>query len=134
MKYILADSCIWVEFFKGSNKDLCEKLERLIIEDRVLLSDIVRSELLVGARNKNELNELRSVFSGLHVAEIDSDIIIKAGELGFAMRKKGFSLPLTDLIIVSQALFHNSRIWTYDKHFYTLNDNLNLDFLVNQKN
>lgn len=129
MKHILVDTCIWVDFFKDSDTDLSDRLENLISEDKVLLSDVVRSELLIGARDKKELEELSSVLDGLNVAEINSKTFIKAGELGFLMRREGFTLPLSDLIITAQAINHESQIWTYDKHFSTLEKTLEIDFL-----
>ena len=132
MKYILVDTCIWVDFFKDSDAALGDRLENLISEDRVLLSDVIRSELLVGARDKKELEELRSVLDGLKIAKIDSEIFIKAGELGFLMRREGFTLPLTDLIITAQAIHQKSKIWTYDKHFSTLEKILKIDLIYKQ--
>ena len=127
MKHILVDTCIWVDFFKDSDTDLSDRLENLISEDKVLLSDVVRSELLIGARDKKELEELSSVLDGLNVAEINSKTFIKAGELGFLMRRKGFTLPLSDLIITAQVINHETQIWTYDKHFSILEENLDID-------
>lgn len=129
MKYILVDTCIWVDFFKDFNADLCDRLENLISEDRVLLSDVVRTELLVGARDKKELEVLSSVLEGLKIAKIDSEIFIKAGELGFFMRREGITLPLTDLIITAQAIDNESQIWTYDKHFDQLDKQLEPDLI-----
>jgi len=129
MKYILVDTCIWVDFFKDSDTDLSYRLENLISEDRVILSDVVRSELLVGARDKKEMEELSSVLGGLKIAEIDSKTFIKAGALGFSMRRAGYTLPLTDLIITAQAIHQESQIWTYDKHFSTLESELEIDLI-----
>ena len=129
MKYILIDTCIWVDFFKDSNTALCDRLENLISEDRILLSDVVRSELLVGARGKKEMEELSSVLEGLKIAKIDSKIFIKAGELGFFIRRAGFTLPLTNLIITAQAMHYSSPIWTYDKHLSTLEKKLEIDLI-----
>jgi len=127
MKYILVDTCIWVDFFKDTNTALSDKLENLISEDSILISDVVRAELLVGARDKKELEELSSVLDGLNVAKIDSQTFTKAGELGFLMRRAGFTLPLTDLIITAQAIQLESQIWTYDKHFSSLEKNLDIN-------
>jgi len=129
MKYILVDTCIWVDFFKDSNAAVSDRLETLISEDRVLMSDVVRAELLVGARDKKELEELNSVLDGLKVAEIDSQTFIKAGELGFLMRREGFTLPLTDLLITAQALHQETQIWTSDNHFSTLEKYLTIDLI-----
>lgn len=129
MKLVLVDTCIWVDFFRNFNVALGDRLENLISEDRVLLSDVVRSELLIGARDKKELEELNSVLEGLNVAEINSKTFIKAGELGFLMRREGFTFPLSDLIITAQAINHESQIWTFDKHFSTLEKTLEIDLL-----
>ena len=129
MKYIMVDTCIWADFFKDSDTEISDKLENLISEDRVLLSDVIRSELLIGARDKKELEKLNSVLDGLKVVEIDSQTFIKAGELGFLMRREGFTLPLTDLLITAQALHQETQIWTYDNHFSTLEKYLVIDLI-----
>ncbi len=128
----MVDTCIWVDFFKDSDPGISDKLENLISEDRVLLSDVVRAELLVGSRDKNEVNELNSVLDGLNIAEINSETFAKAGELGFIMRRAGFTLPLTDLIIAAQAMHRESLIWTYDKHFSTLEKKLDIELTYNR--
>ncbi len=127
MKYILVDTCIWVDFFKDSDTVLSDRLENLISEDRVILSDVVRSELLIGARDKKEMEELSTVLDGLKIAEIDSKTFIKAGELGFLMRRAGYTLPLTDLIITAQVIYNESLIWTYNKHFSTLEKEIEIE-------
>ncbi len=133
MKYTLVDTCIWVDFFKDSNTSVNDRLEKLISEDSILISDVVRAELLIGARDRIEMGELSSVLDGLNLAKIESETFIKAGELGFIMRRAGFTLPLTDLIIAAQAIQLESQIWTYDKHFFTLEKILEIDLLYRLK-
>ena len=50
----------------------------------------------------------------------DRDWIV-AGEIGAALRKKGVTVPLADLIIYTVALNNNCSIFTLDSHFAMIN-------------
>ena len=42
---------------------------------------------------------------------------MKAGKLSCSLRRKGVTLPLTDIAIAVLAIEHNLSIFTLDKHF-----------------
>ena len=60
---------------------------------------------------------------------------IEAGRISFALRKKGITIPTTDLIIASLALEHNCSLLTLDPHFQKIpgvkpfNDQLKMNTL-----
>jgi predicted nucleic acid-binding protein len=54
---------------------------------------------------------------GINWLETDSKVYSKAAETGFGLRRKGITIPATDLIITSCALIHDSTILHFDKHF-----------------
>ena len=42
---------------------------------------------------------------------------IEAGRIGYSLRRKGLTIPTTDLIIASLALDNNCLVFTLDPHF-----------------
>jgi predicted nucleic acid-binding protein len=42
---------------------------------------------------------------------------IQSGRIAFALRKKGITIPITDLVIASLSLENNCKIFTLDLHF-----------------
>ncbi len=123
----MVDTCIWVDFFKNTNHDQCDMLEHLIMEDRVLVSDVVRAELLVGSKSIKEFKLIESVINGLKIAPVNSEVFNEAANLGYELRRQGQTLPLTDLIIAAQCQQQNIPVWTKDKHFLVLHDKFNLE-------
>ena len=53
----------------------------------------------------------------LEYIEMSEDLWIKAGELSSALRRKGKTIPFSDILIAAIALENNLSILTVDKHF-----------------
>jgi len=47
---------------------------------------------------------------------------IKAGRISFSLRKKGVTIPTTDLIIASLAIENHCSVMTLDSHFNKIPD------------
>ncbi len=127
MDNYFVDSTIWVEFFKGSNEIIRALVTPLIDEDRIYYNGIVLSELLTGALNKKEFDFLRSNFGGLHYLETSQELFEAAGQLGFSLRRKGVTIPLSDLVIAAHCNHHHLRLLTLDNHFRLIEAHSKLD-------
>ena len=114
---VLIDTSVWIEFLKGKNKDIVDKVKALILANRALLCGVVISELLVGVRKKKERDVLAKALGAIQYVEADKDTWILAGELGEDLSSKGINIPLTDLIIAALALKNDYKVFTSDPHF-----------------
>jgi len=76
-------------------------------EGRVVGTGIVLTELPQGA--KIELETTQNTW-------------IKAGRTSYILRRKGITIPTTDLIIASLALEYDCLIFTLDPHFEKIPD------------
>ena len=56
----------------------------------------------------------------LGFAETTADVWIKAGNISCGLRKKGVTLPLSDLLIGAAALEHGLYVLTRDEHFKSI--------------
>jgi predicted nucleic acid-binding protein len=114
----LIDTSAWIEYYR---KDGEQKYKEDVIDalknNTAAICGIIKIELLVHARTKNEYQLLESDFSAIHWIESESKVYDKAAEMGFRLRRKGITIPATDLIIASCAIINNSILLHYDKHF-----------------
>ncbi len=116
IKGILADTSVWIEFFKLQS-GIGKKLESLIIKNSVWICGFVLFELVQGVRTEEEKTTVLNAFSDMEYAEMTKRLWQKAGELSASLKKKGLNLPLSDICIATVAIEHNLSIFTLDKHF-----------------
>ena len=126
MSKFIIDSTIWIDFFKGKNKAVNNFVLPLIEEDKIYYNGIILSELLIGATNKKEFSFLKNNFEGFKHLKTDKNIFTQASQIGFRLRKKGYAIPLTDLIIAAHAIHYDLTIVTADSHFKLINKNIRL--------
>jgi predicted nucleic acid-binding protein len=113
---IFVDTSIWIDAFRGRDREPGAQLRNLLDADEVALAAPVRVELLAGAPAR-ELSRLRRVLSALPIyAPTDAtwrtldawiDRCVCAGErFGFA-----------DLLIGGIVAEHGAAIWSKDRDF-----------------
>ncbi len=117
---VLIDTSAWIDFFRdtgGAAGDLVAELIRL---DQACLTGPVMAELLHGAKGKRETKELDTVFATIPILDVIGEDWINTGTILQALRKKGLSVPLTDVLIASVAQRNKMAVLTLDKHFQHL--------------
>lgn len=113
---ILADTCIWIEFFR-SRSAIGGVLETFIKENRVWICGCILSELIQGIQSETEKNRIVEALSDLNYIEMSKHLWQSSGEISAFIKKKGFSIPLSDIMIAAIAIEYNLHIFTLDKHF-----------------
>ncbi len=78
---------------------------------------MVLAELLQGIRGAREGKRVRAALRQLPFLDTSREHWERAGELSSALRRKGRTIPLSDLLIASVALSHDLEIFTTDPHF-----------------
>jgi predicted nucleic acid-binding protein len=113
---ILADTSVIIDFLRADtstkvrNKSLIEKL---IIDDRIIISKVVRLELLMGVRKSEQFYLARLIRSFREIASFPSSEICE--EILKKARGSGLTLGLPDLMILSDALEEKAKLATKDK-------------------
>ena len=120
MSEYLVDTSVWVEFLRGEKTAIKKRLENLLDENRAVVAGIILAELLTGIANEKEQHFLEECFLGLPFLETTGEIFATAGKMGAALRKKGITMPLSDLLIAALAKEHTLTVLTLDNHFQTL--------------
>ncbi len=116
MSRVLVDTCIWVEFFNTSSRT-GEELDRLLREDTVWTCGIVVFELLQGVKSEKEKAIIMDILLNLEYIEMSWLLWQKAADLSVKLKKKGLTIPLSDIFIASIAIEYDLQIFTIDKHF-----------------
>ncbi|MFC1534218.1 PIN domain-containing protein [Thermodesulfobacteriota bacterium] len=119
---VLVDTSVWIEYFNNSDSRYGESLEQLLIKGRVAGSGIVLTELLQGAKIEKEFNTIPESMNALPFLETTLNIWIKAGRISFTLRRKGITIPITDIVIASLAIENNCMIFSLDPHFNKIPD------------
>jgi Predicted nucleic acid-binding protein, contains PIN domain len=113
---ILADTCIWIEYFRGKSP-FSEELRRLIQKGVLVITGPVVFELLQGAKNKKDADLIKEVTRGLPLIEVTHEIWLSAGDLYFDLRRKGITIPPSDVLLAAIAIDNNWSLFTTDNHF-----------------
>ena len=111
------DTSVWISYFREGGSEQGDFIDELIDDGRVHINGVVLAELLTGARTPDELDRLTSALAGLKLVPSDRASSEAAGRNGFALKKKGVSVPLSDIIIATDCIDHGLVLIESDGHF-----------------
>ncbi|MBI5234703.1 MAG: PIN domain-containing protein [Deltaproteobacteria bacterium] len=114
---VIADSCAWIGYFRREASDLKETLERLLISGSVVICGVVMYELSQGLKSDKERSLVTDAMQSLRYVEMSPVLWLKAADVAGALRRRGKTVPLSDVIIAALAMEHNLAVLTVDKHF-----------------
>jgi|LGVF01.1.fsa_nt_gb predicted nucleic acid-binding protein len=78
---------------------------------------MVLAEILQGIKVQKEAMLVKESLNKLPYLEMTRDIWEKAGEISAFLRRKGVTIPLSDLIISALAISGGYEVFTIDPHF-----------------
>ncbi len=113
---VIADTSVLIDFLKDKAPNAAA-VAALIGSKRILTTGIIMAELLQGARNAREEAYVTELIDAIPTIEITAAIWIKAGKLSCSLRRKGITLPLSDIAIGAAAIDYNISVFTIDDHF-----------------
>jgi len=114
---IVVDTSVWIDFFNRPHSPVTLHLQSLLRNRQVVLVGMVLAEILQGIKNPEEARRVRESLDRLPFLETTRAKWQKAGELSAQLRRKGLTLPLSDLIIAATALQEEVAVFTLDPHF-----------------
>ena len=114
---VLPDTCAWIDFFNACQTPLSAALAEALRHGQVRTCGIVKYELVQGLIGKDEERVLCEALSAVAHLEMTESLWVKAGHLSFRLRKRGLTIPLSDILIATLALEHSLSVLTIDRHF-----------------
>jgi predicted nucleic acid-binding protein len=122
----IVDTSVWIDFFRGKLKpSTLNFLSETIPLRTAGITDIIRHEILVGASNKPERQQLRGLLSPLPCLRIQDDELEEFDDFAWNLRHHGLMGKYTDVAIAFVCHQHKLPILSSDKFFSHLaNKNL----------
>lgn len=119
---VLVDTSCWIEYFNSPGTGTAVAVEEAIRDDRAALTGIVLAELSQGARRAAELSRLQTALGAVRWVATSREVYERAGRIGFELRRRGVTVPVTDCVIAAAAESVGGRILTLDDHFAQISE------------
>ena len=117
---ILVDTSAWIEFLRDTGSPICQRVDDLLATE-IATCDVVRMEVLAGARDEQHLQQLRRLLaraSTLPTEPVDYDA---AAALYRTCRQRGHTVrKLIDCLIAAVAIRGNLPVLHRDADFDVL--------------
>ena len=114
---ILVDTSAWIEFLRDTGSPICERVDDLLAAE-IATCDVVRMEVLAGARDEQHLQQLRRLLaraSTLPTEPVDYDA---AAALYRTCRQQGHTVrKLIDCLIAAVSIRGNVPVLHRDADF-----------------
>lgn len=118
---ILVDTSAWIAFFRGI-EPLAARVDEALELNEAALCGPVTTELRRGLRSTRERKAVLAHLDGCHAIVQPARLWQEAGELGYALRRRGATVKTLDLLIATHALAASVPILTEDRDFVVMRD------------
>jgi tRNA(fMet)-specific endonuclease VapC len=116
---ILIDTSAWIEFFRGRDP-MASAVDAALETGQAALCGPIETELRRGLVGERERTKVLSLLAGCHRLVEPPNLWTEAGDLGFALRKRGVTAKTVDLLIAAHALHHSTSLLTTDRDFSSM--------------
>lgn len=113
---ILVDTSAWIAFFRNRGP-VAAIVDQTLEDDEAALCGPVLTELRRGFASAVERSRTMPLLLACHQLPQPTSLWEDAGDLGFALARKGFTVKSLDLLIAAYALTHGVPILTVDRDF-----------------
>ena len=115
---VLIDTSAWIHALRPNGSPQIREKVRNVLKERMAAStELIILELAGGAKEKHEYEELMDDLLALYQLPADEDVWRLAFNLHFELRRKGVSVPSTDILISAVAIKNKCALLHHDKHF-----------------
>ncbi len=115
---VLVDSSIWIEALAARAPEaIVTILRALLTTKRTTVTDMVRLEVMAGAKSPKEFDQFREDFAAIPCLSATSASWRQAEEISFALGRRGLHVPAADLLIAAVAISEKVPLWHADRDF-----------------
>ena len=111
---ILADTSIWIDFFRKTDPSIDEQMTEYLTAGRVFGISVVFGELLQGVRDEREEKIILEFWKNLPQVD-EKNLFIDAGKLSYQYKLFSKGVGLIDCYILAASKRHQLEIWSLDK-------------------
>ena len=118
---ILVDTSSWIHFLRpDGDRQVRKNVEAALASGEACWCEMVQLELWNGARGDRERKVLRDFSRALPELPITGEVWQTAFKLAQRARRRGITVPSTDILIAACALHHGASVEVADKDFELL--------------
>ena len=115
---ILIDTSVWLRALrKQFHPAVKERIDSILLESEVAINGIIKLELLGGAKTAQEYKRIKSRLDPLYYIESSQDLWDFSSHLAYKLRRKGITVPYTDIFIAASAVSAQAILVHADSHF-----------------
>lgn len=122
---VLIDSSVWIEYFQSGG---IEKLDRLIEEDLACFNELILTELAPALMLRNETDILVGL-QALTMIPLNVDWEIVRDYQLMNLQNGINKVGIPDLIILQQVIDEKITLFSFDKHFQLMQNQLTFDLM-----
>ena len=125
---ILADSSVWIDFLGKALTPKVDQLDAMLGRERVVMGDLVLTEILQGYRSDREFEIIRKSLSALEtISLITPSLAVKSARNYRSLRIHGITVRKTiDCLIATWCIENNVPLLYSDKDFNPFEKHLGL--------
>ncbi|MFW6051148.1 MAG: PIN domain-containing protein [Myxococcota bacterium] len=113
---ILIDTSAWIDFFRGRGA-LADAVDGALEDGRAALCGPIITEIRRGLGSASERRKVLPLLAGCRLVESPAGLWEEAGDIGYALRRRGKTVKTLDLLIAVHALASDLAILTADHDF-----------------
>lgn len=119
---VLIDSSIWMRVWRPEPElsSLRRRVRELVHADMAATMGVVRLEVLRGTRDDADYRARLATLAGMHQIPVTEATWTAAGLLGHQLRRRGVTVPSTDLAIAATAIVAGATLMHRDAHYDTI--------------
>ena len=115
---VLIDTSVWLFALKKKpHPEMRKRIDSLLLESEIAINGIIKLELLGGTRTEKEYNRLKTRLDSLYYIESTESLWDLASMIAFKLKRKGVTVPYTDIFISASAIANNALLIHADSHF-----------------
>ena len=115
----LVDTSVWIDFLNDSSSAWAAHLDHMIEQDEVVISNLIRCEILVGIRDDVLFKRTSSYLDGFETLDdTHPQVLAQAVDIYRKCRRNGITVrTLVDCIIASTAIHTGRPLFAKDRDF-----------------
>jgi predicted nucleic acid-binding protein len=113
----LVDTSSWVEYLRSRKSEAGDRVEALVVSGDAAWCDVTLVELWHGVRGSMEKRELSGMENEIERIPVDAVVWRLASKLALRCRERGFTVPVSDIVIAACAVVNGLELEHCDKHF-----------------
>jgi len=128
---IVADTSVWIDYFRGTVAPHTDLLDRELSKSRIIIGDLIMTELLQGFSGEREFQIARQLMESLEYRDfVGKDMAIAAAQNYRILRRKGITVRKTiDVLIATFCIENGVELIHNDRDFDPMEQLLGLRVL-----